>query len=214
MISIIQKEIPHFFWNSFLSLHLFFSIRFLFQRHWRLTGQWGKGGDYFFIPLYHFHPLTNNQTFICNFGFQMTITYFISRHLYLPGCHSTRFTTLSYTFLCISLGSGKIPVRNLQPIQKLSPGLRCLYCQFQITIITSFCQHCDICLCINIVSLRNYSSYWSQFNETTFSITISTTELNENLFNVLVKVTVKVINIYSWWIIFIRPSFIIKKFSW
>ena len=55
VISIIQKEMPHFFWNSFLSLHIFFSIRFLFQRHWRLTGQQGKGGDYFFIPLYHFH---------------------------------------------------------------------------------------------------------------------------------------------------------------
>ena len=27
-----------------------------------------------FIPLYHFHPLTNIQTFICNFAREMTIT--------------------------------------------------------------------------------------------------------------------------------------------
>ena len=29
-----------------------------------------------FIPLYHFHPLTNIQIFICNFACEMTITYF------------------------------------------------------------------------------------------------------------------------------------------
>ena len=29
-----------------------------------------------FIPLYQFHPLTNIQTFICNFACEMTITYF------------------------------------------------------------------------------------------------------------------------------------------
>ena len=28
------------------------------------------------ILLYHFHPLTNMQTFICNFACEMTITYF------------------------------------------------------------------------------------------------------------------------------------------
>ena len=35
----------------------------------------GRGGSSF-IPLYHFHPLTNIQTFICNFACEMTITYF------------------------------------------------------------------------------------------------------------------------------------------
>ena len=30
----------------------------------------------FSIPLYHFHPLTNIQTFMCNFAREMTITYF------------------------------------------------------------------------------------------------------------------------------------------
>ena len=29
-----------------------------------------------FIPLYHFHPLMNIQTFICNFVCEMNITYF------------------------------------------------------------------------------------------------------------------------------------------
>ena len=29
-----------------------------------------------FIPLYHFHPFTNIQTFICNFACEMAITYF------------------------------------------------------------------------------------------------------------------------------------------
>ena len=29
-----------------------------------------------FVPLYHFHPLTDIQTFICKFAYEMTITYF------------------------------------------------------------------------------------------------------------------------------------------
>ena len=36
----------------------------------------GEGRGPSFIPLYHFHPLTNIQTFICNFACEMTITYF------------------------------------------------------------------------------------------------------------------------------------------
>ena len=36
----------------------------------------GKGRGPSFILLYHFHPLTNIQTFICNFAYEMTITYF------------------------------------------------------------------------------------------------------------------------------------------
>ena len=55
-----------------------------------------------FIPLYHFHPLTNIQTFICNFAREMTITHFWSQHLYLPDCYSmsqARLTTLSNYYL-------------------------------------------------------------------------------------------------------------------
>ena len=36
----------------------------------------GEGRGPSFIPLYHFHLLTNIQTFICNFAGEMTITYF------------------------------------------------------------------------------------------------------------------------------------------
>ena len=36
----------------------------------------GEGRGPSFIPLHHFHPLTNIQTFICNFAGEMTITYF------------------------------------------------------------------------------------------------------------------------------------------
>ena len=55
----------------------------------------GEGRRPSFIPLYHFHPLTNIQTFTCNFACEMTITYFYSHRLYLPDCYSMRFTTLS-----------------------------------------------------------------------------------------------------------------------
>ena len=39
----------------------------------------GEGRGPFFIPLYHFHPLTNIQTFIWNFTRKMTIKYFLNR---------------------------------------------------------------------------------------------------------------------------------------
>ena len=59
----------------------------------------GKGRGPIFIPLYHFHSFTNIQTFICNFSCEITITYILSHHLYLPGCYSMRFTTLSNYYL-------------------------------------------------------------------------------------------------------------------
>ena len=36
----------------------------------------GKGRGPSFIPVYHFQPLTNIQTFSCNFVCEMTIIYF------------------------------------------------------------------------------------------------------------------------------------------
>ena len=36
----------------------------------------GEGRRPLFIPLYHFHPLTNIQILVCNFACMMTITYF------------------------------------------------------------------------------------------------------------------------------------------
>ena len=43
----------------------------------------GEGRGPSFIPLYHFHPLTNIDTFICNFACEMTITYFQSQRFCL-----------------------------------------------------------------------------------------------------------------------------------
>ena len=66
------------FFSIFCSIYrifFFFSIRFFFHAHWQLAGHQGKAGDHL-IPLYNFHPLTNIQTFVCNFACEMTITYF------------------------------------------------------------------------------------------------------------------------------------------
>ena len=52
----------------------------------------GEGRVPSFIPLYHLHFLLNIQTFICNFAYEMTITYFKSQRLRLPDCYSMRFT--------------------------------------------------------------------------------------------------------------------------
>ena len=38
-------------------------------------GSRGRERDHL-IPIYHFHPLTNIETFICNFAREMIITYF------------------------------------------------------------------------------------------------------------------------------------------
>ena len=60
----IVKQSIFFLYQSFLSQTL--------KIH-RTAGE-GRGPS--FIPLYHFHPLTNIDTFICNFACEMTITYF------------------------------------------------------------------------------------------------------------------------------------------
>ena len=52
----------------------FYFIRVFFSRHRRVTGQQEKREDLFFVPFYHFHPLTNIQTFIWNFACEMTMT--------------------------------------------------------------------------------------------------------------------------------------------
>ena len=54
----------YFFYQGFLSRTL--------TTH--RTAWEGRGPS--FIPLYHFHPLTNIQTIICNFAREMAITYF------------------------------------------------------------------------------------------------------------------------------------------
>ena len=63
-------------------LLIFFSIRVFFQTLMILrTTREGRGPS--FIPLYHFHPLKNIQTFICNFACEMTITCFQLQRLRL-----------------------------------------------------------------------------------------------------------------------------------
>ena len=51
-----------------------------------------------FIPLFHFHLLTNIQTFICSFACEW-LSYFKSHCLYLPDSYLMRFTTLSNYYL-------------------------------------------------------------------------------------------------------------------
>ena len=75
--------IVFFFYQGFLSRTL---------TAYRTAGE-GRGPS--FIPLYHYHLLTNIHTFICNFACEMTITYFQSQRLYLKDCYSMSFTTLS-----------------------------------------------------------------------------------------------------------------------
>ena len=55
----------------------------------------GEGRGPFFISLYHFHPLTNIQTFICNFACEMT-THIFNRNacIYQTATHWD-FPTLS-----------------------------------------------------------------------------------------------------------------------
>ena len=56
-------------------IYIFFYQGFL-SRTLTTHSSAGKGRGLSFIPLYHFYPLTNMQTFICNFACEMTITYF------------------------------------------------------------------------------------------------------------------------------------------
>ena len=76
----------------YLFIYLFFSIRVFFHRHWGFTGQLGKGVDHFhfFLPLPP-HPLTNIQTFICNFACENDYHVFLIATLVF---NSMRFTTL------------------------------------------------------------------------------------------------------------------------
>ena len=71
LVKLLNKEI----WHGQLFLFFFFYQRFL---SWTLTTHRTAGGGRgpFSIPLYHFHSLTNIQTFMCNFAREMTFIYF------------------------------------------------------------------------------------------------------------------------------------------
>ena len=66
-----------------MKLFLFFYQDFL-SRAQTIHRTAGEGRGPSFILLYHFHPLMNIQTFICNFASEMTITYFQLQCLHLP----------------------------------------------------------------------------------------------------------------------------------
>ena len=66
---------PSLLLGNKLFFSFFFLSRFFFTDTDNSQDSRGKEGT-FFIPLYHFHPLTNIQTFMCNFAREMTITYF------------------------------------------------------------------------------------------------------------------------------------------
>ena len=68
---------------------LFFSYQGIFSFTCPDDSQHSKGREQtIFIPLHHFHSLTNIQTFICNFSCEMATTYFQSHHLPLPDCYA------------------------------------------------------------------------------------------------------------------------------
>ena len=83
----LEYNVLGFFFNDFFFYQGFLSRTLTTHR----TAGEERGPS--FIPLYHSHPLTSIQTFICNFACEMTITYF--NRLYLPDCYSMRLTTLS-----------------------------------------------------------------------------------------------------------------------
>ena len=62
-----KTGVPLFSWNHFFSVVFFFYQGFLTQTL-MIHRTAGEGRGPFFIPLYHFHPLTNIQTFVCNFA--------------------------------------------------------------------------------------------------------------------------------------------------
>ena len=69
----------NFFSSLFLSrapFSFFFFYQGFLSRTLTTHRTAGEGRGPSFIPLYHSHPLTNIQTYICNFACEMTITYF------------------------------------------------------------------------------------------------------------------------------------------
>ena len=69
-----KRRRPLKVWGLIFFIFFFFYQGFL-SRTLTTHRTAGQGRDHL-IPLYHFHPLTNIQTFICNFAREMTITYF------------------------------------------------------------------------------------------------------------------------------------------
>ena len=59
--------------QTFKNGNLFFFYQSFLSRTLTTHGTAGEGRRPSFIPLYHFQPLTNIQTFICNFAREMAM---------------------------------------------------------------------------------------------------------------------------------------------
>ena len=80
---------------SYFTYYFFlFSIRVFFHRHWRFTGQQGKGGDHLL-----FHSTTPSRSWTLRHLFATLhvrwLSHIFNRYACLPDCYSIRFTTLS-----------------------------------------------------------------------------------------------------------------------
>ena len=61
-------------------------------------------GIYLFYSTLSLPPAHKHLGIYLNFAFEMTITYFSSHHLFLPGCYSMSFSTLSnYHFIWLMM---------------------------------------------------------------------------------------------------------------
>ena len=78
-----------------ITLSIFFFYQGFLSRTRMIHRTAGEGRGPFFIPLYHFHPLMNIQTFICNFACEMTIHIFNRNACIYQTATRWYFTTLS-----------------------------------------------------------------------------------------------------------------------
>ena len=65
-----------YFYMLVKTLVLFFFCHGFLSQILTILRTVGEGTGPSFIPRYHFHLVTNIKTFICNFGYEMSITYF------------------------------------------------------------------------------------------------------------------------------------------
>ena len=63
-------------WKPVLFKAVFFFLSGLFSQTLPIHRTAGEGRGPSFSPFYHSHPFTNIETFICNFAYEMNITYF------------------------------------------------------------------------------------------------------------------------------------------
>ena len=62
--------------TKFIYIYIYFFYQGFLSQTLAINGTEGEWRGPSFILLYHFRPLTDIHTFICNFACEMTITYF------------------------------------------------------------------------------------------------------------------------------------------